>query len=64
MLKLPDYNTFSTECKPLIENSMDPDFVFNDVEYKIKRVQQMSGLKSRYLVNVDFEDEEVAMRFS
>lgn len=40
MLRLPDYNTFSEECKKLIEGSMDPDFVFNDVEYHIARVQE------------------------
>ena len=38
VLTLSDYNTFTKDCKPLIEDSMDPDFIFNDIEYKIKRV--------------------------
>ena len=64
MLEMPEYRTFSKDCKALIEGSMDPDFTFRDVHYSIDKVLSMSGLKCRYRVSCEFEDQEMASRYT
>ena len=64
MLEMPEYRIFSKDCKALIEGSMDPDFTFRDVYYSIDKVLSMSGLKCRYRVSCEFEDQEMASRYT